>query len=660
MSVRLVNTRTRAIAPFPLCVLSFSSLRQFSLKRGPSRAINIRLLASALKSLPKTLDDLQLTFQNANHAFLLNPPRPGGGTVQPQDIDETTIWSIKEHFPRLLSLRLEEDGEDDVLLWTSQDLLELPETLTRLSVPLIRHLKNDPFGKLPRGLLEFSANAPESIAILDVQLLRTLPPNLTFLGIPLTALPIEEIIEFLPKTITDLRPFGLTSAVNTGWKLLHNFHQARAAKLYGLDEDRISAGTSDFDWVGALKSQVPHLTQLDIQELEMAPSDFPRLPSSLTSFTTNRWPKHTFYPSDNASPSSSTSPENPPKEISSLKNVCINIQELSVSDLASPEEITDCLQSLPSSVVSLDITVMVFSMVSFASALPRTLTSFSLSLTDSSLGEPYLQQEVPEGLPPGLKSMIFSNCGFKPSDGVQHLPQGLTTLIMTSKSIWDSKHLTLLPRSLETLELKESIFDSSHAPTNLPRALKRLSVSLFLYTYSSERAILESSSTLRPGFKEIPFCSASLRDALPNLTDLQLSGKLDYAFVYNVDAFTGLPKQLLKLDVPYMDPTAFVLLPPKLTDLTIRTPLSVDEAPHITSECFYDLPSSMKRLNMTIFGLKIEDPSKMPPNLAYFADALSNPEKNSNSSMGLDLAISEACSDPQDTSGAGKNPRRSL
>lgn len=476
----LWNTTSR----FPKCLTVFRGLRELKIVRGRYRLMDSEAFGLALRQLP-TLESLKLDCKESMQAFIL-PSSPADlfsrfephfNSEQVPFSSEYSIWSIKDHFPRLKTLNINSPFSRE-FVWIENDVLLLPDTLTSLSLPTFETQPPSIYGKLPRGLTHLNVGSTLNIPEAAFQLL---PPRLTHLQYEAFN-GSEENIHLLPKSITKMPSPQAVPWNHKVASLLPEF--ISGLHITSVAEDSFESHPSLKLLSGSTKPSWSHSsTEIKSQMKDSSPSGHldswhAALPSFLTylSFHEPSWPMDAKKVSLL------------PKTLKNLELCLMDWSGLNASFRPFPPltrlrvvETTnfsgDSAESLPSSLIEFcnirvrnvkDCGISPWYLPNF----PRSIITFKLLFGKEIDG-------VPEGLPKNLNYLYIAPGRLLPPLRFTNFPDYLQVLSVPSPYVWDAKTVGLLPRMLTNLNVESTALTADSIPL-LPRTLIFLSVAEFV------------------------------------------------------------------------------------------------------------------------------------------------------------------------------------
>lgn len=233
---------------FPMYLVKLRKLRELSLKRHGNRLLFSDATFGTVFRLAPTLRKLKLDYFNSHLAVLperaLNLLSTFGDEDDLVDLPSTDLppqHSIKSAFPCLDTLEIR--GKTD---WTTEDLLDLPSTLTHLG-----------------SIIQTDAND-------FVALMKDIPPQLQVLHVSQVPIPQRDFIDLISH-------FALTE-LSWGYEFESLKDETLISKLpRTLTTLNSSAGTTLVSsplTLAGLKSLPPHLTRLGLMRTEGEFEDF--------------------------------------------------------------------------------------------------------------------------------------------------------------------------------------------------------------------------------------------------------------------------------------------------------------------------------------------------------------------------------------------------
>lgn len=521
LQVTLHNDAWNTTSRFPAALLYFQNLRELTITRR-HRLMDSLLLGRYIQNLTPNLLKLHLLVAHAADCFLLNEspdwtlyerpgPMPGILDLPVSHLARTTIWSIKEAFPELQSLAI--GGLD--LTWAKRDLLELPDSLTELSLPSTTCLGHiDVIELLPRrlvslGIKEFGFFLPSDA--------RALPRNLQALTLGSGTIITDEASRELPSSLTVLN-----------CAVVVNARPILPSNLENLFLLPVTGNALQKDWISSLRTTVPYLTMLALSRIEMRAvvddtqkkfqfmflPEVDRLPSSLMHLTAKIDIKRTSSSekyqnlvhdmNDEADSgtgsdfnltcsSDSDSPKFSPKnrnlfekqqdnaegttfltDLSKLKTLSITVEGKDIPSIAY----VHLLRSIRSNLRTLHIYNQLeydsFPWDKVMGALPSSIKHISIARSGSKAKKVQKLEMVPANIPSSVELISILTANIAPSR-IERLPKHLFQLELVSSHDWLPKHVNALPRTLETLYLHNASM-ADMALAYLPRKLTKLIV----------------------------------------------------------------------------------------------------------------------------------------------------------------------------------------
>lgn len=637
--VSLQDYRPMTTSRFPRCLHSFVKLKDLSIRRDIYRLEEPDDLGNALRRLSPTLERLSLCFSGAEACFaeygpiddLFNETDPSYEYSKPH----RHIWSIKDTFPRLTTLVLE-DSSLEKTSWTSCDFDELPSQLTHLQLASqypIECLSD--YDHFPKGLLTLDFVVQRNNVIWTPEYCAALPRSLTSLGTCSAARSIEvDKLPYLPSSLTGLAvilpaphslpPFDPSAALPWARFDLTSLYIAgyESASANELQEDRYFAQ----DW---LKMLPRSLTRLELPDVDgwssfagvLRIGDMKYLPAGLTDLTL-----------------ANISLDDHTEVVTELKELRRLLVEGQIKDTRVvsllPRSIT-FLYFYPRRVFNADDHVM--------SDLPPSLTylHWRRHFRRSLHAPPSDRPLIPAPHLPALQLML------PPSPSV--FPRFLLSLTITSPAVWDNHPISLLPRTLLSLHLNEALI-TENAFSLLPPGLTELQMAsvamandyFALRHFSLENETLDPENTetddtwdlthlvdvstireIRDGL-EVDLKVKTPRRVKRHVTLSKLPHGLLYLDItqelhYSASLVATLPPNLTYLRLPYLDashPGEVHLLPKKLKTLGTAmigsgfTDADIDALPKTITSLDLDIKDkSLMSKDLDVF---------LPPNLHLY------------------------------------------
>ena len=359
-------------------------------------------------------------------------------------------------------------------VFLESQICNLPQSLTRLSIPKDIHLTKKVFSKLPPGLtfLDLTSNMnfgmhriwhkiPVGLEHLSLgsicsQNFAHLPHSLTHLNLPNSDNLFDKHIPHLPPNLTFLALGRNTKITDAGIRLLPPL-------LTHLDLQNNQKISDD-----AIQNLPKHLTHLDLRNsLKISGDAIQNLPKHLT-FLALGYLCRPNTREDILLPSklktfriasfkwnAELSPEFMPKDLTRLRlrsSVCCRA----------------LLNNLPHRLVHLTLGLSTDSFLDeHVAMLPRCLEhlklSFSISIRSESLAH----------LPNSLKSIHLVGETFS-DEFVRHLPSGLSILSLAQNNLLTDAAMAQLPKKLTQLELPHNELITDIGISHLPRELTYL------------------------------------------------------------------------------------------------------------------------------------------------------------------------------------------
>ena len=490
--IRLVGkfpTPCFVLSKFPRSVLSLHNLRRLTVKSYYSLVESSLVWSDIIKSLPPTLERLHLSFPGSRLALLDYNVSYTSGAPSNSSITSSTLIDLHTLFPNLHTMHVVNDGKGMQIppalrLYGQPDipselLSSLPPTLTRLGLGWYQKYERPLLSILPRNITRLDSrfeldNIDSSHLQQDWSLA---PPNLQHV----TRITIRAVdVQWLPRTLTKCQLIEAGSSV--GQEPTLDFVRGLPSKLTtlrlwfhhspveGLLE---SLPSSLLELVAVVDSTYTPWRGISVQQLRILPATLRSLEiiidDSLADIESDEdiWP-----PNLQTLHLTLLNPDTSSKVFARLPHKTINELTLNFDGEGwhGPQGIVLEAPLLPQGLTSL--TLKGYGISSIKSPLPpllHTLDTTSLTgLTAPIESYPvYLKH---------LKLKTEDSKGLLSLTVIPVLPSGLITLQLT---MWRYEWLPFVPKTLTSLEI-ERLYDQTKQSKNLwadlPVGLKTLSV----------------------------------------------------------------------------------------------------------------------------------------------------------------------------------------
>lgn len=435
-SVVLKDTRFGSNSIFPMCLASFSALRELTILTDSNYLKSIYPLSSCLRSLPKSLKKLRLSCFNSTAAFnaatSADDLSPSSSHRNESIVPDDPICIPKNVFPRLETLILDRGHQQ----LTDSDLKRLPPTLTHLEFPYSVLLSSSSMEYLPQNLTRLALRHLFFEREITVALASMLPRTLLELHVLPDLSISNDAIDALPKSLTML-----------GRK-------------------------DDLEWTSELASIWPPLVKslhIEVFPNHQFGANF-TLPNYLTTLKIGGRNDEEFLKL------STPLLESLPKTIVELSLYPSEIDWTDFKDGILPPGLKKL--TIPSSAQFTRET---------AQCLPRTLTSFSTRvnptlwspLTEENEDLNFIDFSAFTGLPTTLTALYCNFLRVEPEKGEFSLLKGLPESLqwLTLESPMEPRNVSFLPLNITNLSITcDRVLPEAEA-AQLPRNLKSLTLS---------------------------------------------------------------------------------------------------------------------------------------------------------------------------------------